>query len=102
MNDHDLKRDIDLFWSFVDRGWSIEPRAYFELHARKNGFESPLAMAAHHMWKRDPKITTLRARIAALMPSHEDPHDPPRSNGYMDAITDVLALLDADADNGSA
>lgn len=47
-----LKRDIDLFWQMVEGGWDIESRAYFERESRTNGFDSPLAQAAHHMWKR--------------------------------------------------
>ena len=48
-------RDIDLFWQYVENGWDIESREFFEREARTNGFGSPLAMAAHHMWKRAVK-----------------------------------------------
>lgn len=45
--------DIDQFWETLEQGWDIESRSYFEEQARKNGFDSPLAMAAHYMWKRE-------------------------------------------------
>lgn len=61
-----LQKDIDQFWQYVEHGWDIEPRAYFEKEARTNGFGSPLAQAAHHVWKRDPKVTALESRLAAV------------------------------------
>jgi hypothetical protein len=49
-----LQSQIDAFWSFVENAWHIEPRSYFEDQIAKGiGFEdSPMAMAAHHTWKR--------------------------------------------------
>ncbi len=52
----ELKKQIDQFWQFVENAYSIEPRAYFEKEAPTNGFGSPLAQAAHHMWKRNPQV----------------------------------------------
>lgn len=52
----ELQSDIDKFWFAVDNSWDIEPREYFEKEARKNGFDSPLAMAVHYMWKREVKV----------------------------------------------
>ncbi len=48
--------DIDSFWTAVEHGWDIEPRAYFEEKAMAMGFKSPLEMAVHHMWKRHAKV----------------------------------------------
>lgn len=45
--------EIAKFWSHVEHGWDIEPREFFEREAKKQGFGSALAMAAHHMWKRE-------------------------------------------------
>lgn len=47
--------DIDKFWSMLHNCFDLEPREYFETEARKNGFDSPLAMACFYMWKRDKK-----------------------------------------------
>lgn len=52
-----LQSDIDKFWFAVHNSWDIEPREYFEKEARKNGFDSPLAMAVHYMWKREVKAS---------------------------------------------
>ena len=60
------KSDIDKFWQIVENGYDIEPRAYFEKEARTNGFDSPLAQAAHHMWKREPKVAELQDRLSAV------------------------------------
>lgn len=51
------KSQIDAFWFMVQHGWDIEPREYFETEIAKGvGFEdSPLAMCAHYMWKREVK-----------------------------------------------
>lgn len=61
---------IDGFWQFVEHGYDIEPRAFFEKEAPINGFGSPLAQAAHHMWKRNPKVQELEAENDALRAHH--------------------------------
>lgn len=43
------------FWREVERSYDIEPRAFFEREARPMGYSSAVAMAMHHMWKRDVK-----------------------------------------------
>ena len=63
---HALAAQINAFWQMVESGWEIEPRAYFEAEAPKMGYGSPLAMAAHHMWKRELKDSPIAAQIAAL------------------------------------
>lgn len=61
------------FWSEVARRWHIEDRAYFESEAQRAGFGSPMMMALHHVWKRDPKVAELEAeRDAALERSRID------------------------------
>lgn len=47
-----LKADIEKFWFHVEHAYDIEPREYFEKEARTNGFDSPLAQAAHHISMR--------------------------------------------------
>lgn len=54
-----LTRERDAFWQMVECGWEIEPRDYFEKEAPAMGYGSPMAMAAHHMWKRDPKVAAV-------------------------------------------
>jgi hypothetical protein len=61
----ELEADIDKFWSMLHNAWDIEPREYFEKEARENGFDSPLAMAAHYMWKREPSVAALREQLKA-------------------------------------
>lgn len=58
--------EIDAVWRDIANGYDIEPRAYFEREAPKNGFRYPLAQAFHHIWKREPKVQPLLDRIAAL------------------------------------
>jgi hypothetical protein len=55
------RANIDAFWLALERSWEIEPRSYFEKEAPENGFGSPLAMAVHHMWKRDTNTEEARA-----------------------------------------
>src|SRR5437660_5355717 len=50
-----LQSDVNKFWLALERSWDIEPREFFEKEARENGFDSPLAMAVHYMWKREGK-----------------------------------------------
>lgn len=50
----ELKRQIDSFWFMVENLWDIEPREFFEKEIADGvGYgNSPLAMAAHYMYKR--------------------------------------------------
>jgi len=61
-----LERDISAFWQYVENAYDVEPRAFFEKEAPVNGFGSPLAQAAHHIWKRDPKVDALQREVAEL------------------------------------
>ncbi len=47
--------EIADFWREVERSYEIEPRAFFEREAKPMGYSSAVAMAVHHMWKRDVK-----------------------------------------------
>lgn len=62
----EMEQDIKLFWDFVEMAWDIETREYFEKEARTNGFVSPLAQAAHHMWKRDTNVSSLTSQVQQL------------------------------------
>jgi hypothetical protein len=60
-----LKSDIDRFWFYVEHAYDIEPRSYFEGNPPDASvFGSPLAQAAHHIWKRDPKVQSAKAEGA--------------------------------------
>jgi hypothetical protein len=66
--------EIDHFWTAIERGWDIEPRAYFEQEAVAMGFKSPVEMAVHWMWKRHAKVwpndeLKAVAEAAAVAPS---------------------------------
>lgn len=68
-----LKRQVDAFWQFLEQGFEIEPRAYFEAEIQKGiGFcDSPMVMALHHVWKRKPKVVELKKRVAELEAENE-------------------------------
>jgi hypothetical protein len=51
-----MANEIEHFWTAVERGWDIEPRAYFEKEAVPMGFASAVEMAVHWMWKRHAKV----------------------------------------------
>lgn len=59
----ELAAQIDAFWFALYHSWDIEPREYFEAEIAKGiGFsDSPMAMAVHHMWKREVKDAPARA-----------------------------------------
>ena len=51
-----LRAEIDAAWEYLRNGYDIEPREYFEKEAPRNGFKYALAMAMHHIWKRELKV----------------------------------------------
>lgn len=58
---------VEDFWREVERSYDIEPRAFFEKEAGPTGYSSAVAMAVHHMWKRDVKDRggkTIKARAS--------------------------------------
>lgn len=46
------RQSVEDFWAELAEGWSIEPREFFEAEYLKAGFNSAVAMAMHHLWKR--------------------------------------------------
>ena len=67
----DAVESVEEFWREVAQGYDIEPREFFEAEATKQGWSSPVAMAMHHIWKRDPKVAAKDAEIARLTESNE-------------------------------
>jgi hypothetical protein len=61
-----LAAELDAAWKAIERGYEIEAREYFEREAPHNGFKYPLAQAIHHIWKRDPQVASLAARLAEV------------------------------------
>jgi hypothetical protein len=61
-----LQANVDKFWKHLDRSYDIEPREYFEREAPATGDWSPIQMALHHVWKRDPKVEALQAENERL------------------------------------
>lgn len=57
----ELEREREEFWREVALGHDIEPREFFETEAPQQGWSSPIAMALHHIWKRDAKVESLIA-----------------------------------------
>lgn len=55
------QQEIEAAWGYIERGYDIEERAYFEREAPRNGFDHPLVQALHHIWKRDPKVAGIVA-----------------------------------------
>ena len=51
----ELKSMIDKVWDTIWLSYDIEERRFFEEEAPKAGNWSPLQMALHYIWKRDPK-----------------------------------------------
>ena len=56
------------FWLEVERRFSMEPKDEMEDYALRiyGGKKFALACAVHYMWKRDPKVEELNARITEL------------------------------------
>ncbi len=66
------------FWREVERSYDIEPRAFFEKEAKLMGYSSAVAMAMHHMWKRDVKDRdgqTIKARASTPSPEGQTWHE---------------------------
>lgn len=85
------QKEIDAAWLAIHRGWDIEPRSYFEEQAPKNGFESPLAMAVHYMWKRELKLTAEDAARAPAPPEEQDSPRVERLQAQLEGIMNCLA-----------
>lgn len=62
-----LTAEIDSAWEFIEHGYDIEPRAEVEASDMVGTiFKSPLAMAMHLIWKRDPIVADLLAEVERL------------------------------------
>jgi hypothetical protein len=61
-----MRDEIDATWAAIENGFNIEPRAYFEQEAPRNGFRFALVQAVHHLWKRDAKVQDLEREVARL------------------------------------
>jgi hypothetical protein len=59
----ELEADLTAAWSHIESAYDIEPRAYFEEKYRNSG-ATPLQMAIHYIWKRDPKVAAARQQAA--------------------------------------
>jgi predicted glycosyl hydrolase (DUF1957 family) len=47
------KAMVEEFWQEIERGFDIESREYFAQAFTEIGFSSAIALALHHIWKRD-------------------------------------------------
>ena len=56
--------EIEAAWKLIDTEYAIEPREQLEAEAKTNGFKHGLAQAIHTIWKRDPKVEDVEARLA--------------------------------------
>jgi hypothetical protein len=63
---------LDKFWAAVYNTFDIETREYFEREAPKSGNWTPEEMCVHHIWKRDPRVTELTARMLRAERKLED------------------------------
>ena len=61
-----LEAEINAAWKMIDNSFDIESRSQLESEAKTNGFVYGLAQAAHHIWKRDPKVSELEAENKQL------------------------------------
>lgn len=48
---------LEAAWNYIEHGWEIEPRSYFE---EKYGKDA-LYWACHYVWKRNPKVESALA-----------------------------------------
>ena len=59
--------EIDAAWFGIAHGYdNIESRAELEQQSKTNGFKYGLAQAVHHIWKRDPNVSALKAEVTRL------------------------------------
>lgn len=89
-----LQDEIDASWRAIENSYDIETREYFERHAPTNGFKWALCQAVHHLWKRDPKVADLLARVAS-MEADAAPADPITQRAPVCALHGPMRLVDA-------
>jgi hypothetical protein len=67
----ELEEVIDGFWEALHYGYNAESREEIEKDARESWAEgtSPLAVALHFVWKREPKVAELTEAFSDLIES---------------------------------
>lgn len=66
------EQQIAEFWTEVERGYDIESKAEIEAEAKANwNPPSPIVVAMHLIWKRNPKVAPLLAQLATLTAKYE-------------------------------
>ena len=61
-----LKAQVEEFWQEVERGYDIESRQEIEASDEVGTvFSSPIQMAMHLIWKRNPSVVELKAQQEA-------------------------------------
>jgi hypothetical protein len=67
----DLKAEIDGFWEALYWSYNVESRKEIEADTVESWAEgtSPLAVALHFVWKRDPKIVKLTDALEGVIAS---------------------------------
>ena len=60
-----LKGAVDGFWEALHNSYNVESREEIETDCEESWVNtSPLAVALHYVWKREPKVTDLQAQLA--------------------------------------
>ena len=60
-----LEAMVDGFWWYLDQAYNIESREELEVIAEGWEPSNPMQVAIHHIWKREPKVVELDAKLAA-------------------------------------
>jgi hypothetical protein len=65
---NELETEIDGFWEALLNGYNVESRKEIQEDCEASWAEgtSPLAVALHFVWKREPKVAELEAKVARL------------------------------------
>lgn len=64
-NELSAETRLSKLWDAVSRTFDIEPRAFFDAEAPRTGDWTPEEMLVHHLWKRDPQVQELEAKLKA-------------------------------------
>lgn len=73
-----LAAEIDSAWWYIEHGYDIETRQECEVEFLKGaGWKSPLELAMHLIWKRNPKVADLTAQLALVTQEKETPNTDP-------------------------
>ena len=60
-----LEAMVDGFWWYLDQAYNIESREELEVIAEGWEPSNPMQVAIHHIWKREPKVVELDAKLVA-------------------------------------